>query len=141
MDLRNIFVLMAISLLLFGAVSAQKNVSDFQVDNLNGTYTGSYFTLYLNEKQDSGVTIYKNLAGDTDEGDAYEHLIHDDGREYITLDDDMKVDKNSDNTANFTDYEHAEHGVVEVIDVDGTQYIVVFWAKDSSNVSNSDLMS
>lgn len=53
----------------------------------------------------------------------------------------MKVDKNSDNTANFTDYEHAEHGVVEVIDVDGTQYIVVFWAKDSSNVSNSDLMS
>ena len=53
----------------------------------------------------------------------------------------MKIDKNSDNTANFTYYEHATHGVSEVIKVDGEQFIVVSWAKDSSNIDNAKLIS
>lgn len=131
---------MIISLLLFGAVSAQ-NVTDFQIDkSYSNAYNGSYYSLYLNDQQDSGVTIYKALAED-DDNDAYDGLIHDEGKEYITPDDDMKIDKNSDNTINFTDYDYATHGVSEVINVDDVDYVVVFWAKDSSNVNNADLMA
>ena len=53
----------------------------------------------------------------------------------------IKIDKNSDSTANFTDYEHATHGVSEVIKVDGEQFIVVSRAKDSSNMDNAKLIS
>ncbi len=126
-----------------GAVSAQKNVNDFQVDkSYNSAYYGTYNSLYLNEKQDSGITIYKYLVGDVDDdNDAYDNLIHDEGRDYLTPDDDMKVDKNADNTANFTDSDHAQHGVVEMVNIDGEDFVIVFWAKDSSNISNSDLIS
>ena len=51
----------------------------------------------------------------------------------------MKIDKNPDNTANFTDLDHATHGVVELVEINGQQYIVVAWAKNSSNVQNSEL--
>ena len=63
----------------------------------------------------------------------------DEGKEYIQADDDMKNDKNSDNTANFTDSDYATHGVVEVVESDGQQYIVVAWAKDTSDVQNFKL--
>lgn len=53
----------------------------------------------------------------------------------------MKIDNNSDNTLNFTDYDHATHGVSEVVKAGGDEYIVVFWAKDSSKIDNSDLVS
>lgn len=56
-------------------------------------------------------------------------------------DDDMKVDVGSDHIANFIDYDHATHGVSEVVKVDGKEYIVAIWAKDSSNIKNNDLMS
>ncbi len=132
---------MVSSLLLFGAVCAQKNVTDFQIDE---SYThaqdGNNYSLYLNGKQDSGITVYKYLVDGDDDG-AYEDLIHDNGCDYLTPDDDLKVDKNSDNTVNFTDYDHAQHGVAEVINVDGESFVVVFWAKDTSDVNNSDLMS
>ena len=68
-------------------------------------------------------------------------MIHHDGKEYIVTDDDMKIDVGSDNIATFTDYNHATHGVSEVIKVDGEEYIVAVWAKDSSNIDNKDLMS
>ncbi|MBQ6512470.1 hypothetical protein [Methanobrevibacter sp.] len=143
MNFKNIFLLLFISLLLFGTVCAQKNVNDFQVgESYKHAYDGNQYSLYLNEKQDSGITIYKYLAGDVDDdNDAYDNLIHDEGRDYLTSDDDFKIDKNSDNTANFTDYDHAEHGVVEVVSIDGEDFVVVFWAKDTSNTNNSDLIS
>lgn len=53
----------------------------------------------------------------------------------------MKIDVGSDNIANFTDSEHATHGVSEVVKVDGKEYIVAIWAKDSSKIENSDLIS
>lgn len=140
MDLRKIAILLVTSMLLFGAVSAQKTVNDFQVDgSYNHAYKGNYSSLYLNANQDSGITVYKEFGDD--DNDAYDDLIHDEGKDYITPDDDFKIDKNSDNTVNFTDYDHAQHGVAEVIDCDGENFIVVFWAKDTSNVSNSDLVS
>ena len=143
MGFRNIFILLCVSLLLMGAVSAQKNINDFQIDkSYYSAYYGTYDSLYLNEKQDSGITIYKYLIGNAADGnDAYDYLIHDEGRDYLIPDDNLKLDKNSDNTANFTDYDLAQHGVVEVINVDDEDFVIVFWAKDTCNVSNSDLIS
>lgn len=141
MDFRNILFLVVISLLLFGAVSAQKNVTDFQIDDSYDNAYNGYYSLYLNANQDSGITVYRYAVSDVVDDDAYDDLIHDEGRDYLTPDDDFKVDKNSDNIVNFTDYDHAQHGVAEVVDVDGEGFIVVFWAKDTSNVSTADLMS
>ncbi len=142
MDYRNVIFLLVVSLLLFGVASAQKTVNDFQIDeSYNHAYNGTYNSLYLNDKHDAGIGIFKNAAGDVDDDhDAYGGFIQDDGRAYITADDDMKIDRNSDNTVNFTDCDHAEHGAAEVITVDGDEYIVVFWAKDTSDVSDSDLI-
>ena len=133
-------ILVVISMLLFGAVSAQKTVNEFQIDgSYNNAYDGTYCSLYLNGNQDSGITVYKEFGDDDNE--SYDGLIHDEGKDYLTSDDDFKLDKNSDNTVSFTDYDHAEHGVAEVIDCGGENFIVVFWAKDTSDVSNSDLVS
>lgn len=95
MDFKNIFILLFVSSLLFGAVSAQKTVNDFQVDeSYNKAYNGTSNSLYLNEKQDSGITIYRYLADDVDDdNDAYDDLIHDEGKDYLTPDDDFKIDK------------------------------------------------
>ena len=143
MEFKNILLLICISFLLIGAVSAQKTVNDFQIDDsYSQAYTGTTHSLYLNEKQDSGIGIYKYLADDdADDDDAYDDLTHDEGTDYLTPDDDFKIDKNSDNTANFTDIDHAQHGVVEVINCDGEEYVIVFWAKDTSDLTNSDLIS
>ena len=143
MEFKNILILLCVSLLLIGAVSAQKTVNDFKVDeSYNSAFNGTYNSLYFNEKQDSGVTIYQYLDSDVDDDvEAYDNLMHDDGRDYITPDDDFKIEKNSDNTANFTDYDHAQHGVVEMINIDGEDFVIVFWVKDSSSINNSDLIS
>ena len=143
MDFKNILLLLCISFLLFGAVCAQKTITDFQVDeSYNNVYNGTSYSLYLNEKQDSGIIIYKYPAEDVDDdNDAYDSIIHDEGKDYLTPDHDFKIDKNADNTANFTDIDHAQHGVVEVVTVDGKNFVIVFWAKDSSNVTTSDLIS
>ena len=143
MQFRNIAILLFTSLLLFGAVSAQKNVTDFQIDNsYSHAFDGKYYSVYLNEKHDAGTNVYKYVGDvDDDDNDAYDDLVHDEGKDYLTSDDDFKIDKNSDNTANFTDYDHAEHGVVEVVNVDGEDFVIVFWAKDTSNVTNSNLIS
>ena len=60
--------------------------------------------------------------------------------EYLTGDDDVKVDEHSDNTVTFKDYDHAQHGISEVIKGDGEKFIVVFWAKDGSDIDNSKLL-
>lgn len=146
MNLKEIFFICVVFALLVGSVCAAKDVNDFKIDkSYNGAYNGSYYSLYLNGKQDAGIVIFKNVDDDAyddiENNDAYDHLIHDDGREYTHADDDFKLDKNADNTCNFTDYEHAEHGIVEVVSSGGEQYIVVFWAKDNGSVNNSDLAS
>ena len=143
MDGRNVLFLFVVSLLLFGTACAQKTVNDFEIDeSYAGAYNGSYHSLYLNQNLDSGIAIYKIAAGDVDEDDdAHENLIHDDGRDYMTPDDDMKIDKNSDNTFNFTDYDHGQHGVGELIDVDGDSYVVAFFEKGTGSVDCTNLIS
>ena len=145
MDATKIFLMLLVSTLLIGSVCAAKNVNDFAIDkSYDNVHNGTYYSLSLNEKQDSGITIFKNAnddAYDNESDDAYDNLIHGEGQDYLTADDDMKIDKNSDNTVDFTDIDHSEHGIAELIDCDGQQFIVVFWAKDTSDVKKSDLSS
>ena len=54
---------------------------------------------------------------------------------------DLKLDVGSDHIANFTDMDHATHGVSEVVDVNGDQYIIVAWAKDSSSMDAAKVLS
>lgn len=145
MDLKKIFFALLISSLLIGGACAA-SVNDFNIDkNYKNVYSSDYYSVYSNDKQDSGILIFKNVDDDVYDDavndDILDNTIHHDGREYITADDDLKLDMNSDNTANFTDYDHATHGVSEVVKVNGEQYVVVSWAKDSSNIDNAKLSS
>ena len=81
--------------------------------------------------------VYDDMEND----DVLDYVIHHDGREYTYGDDDMALTKNADNTASFTDYDHATHGVSEVVSQGGEQYIVAFWAKDTSSMDNAKLVS
>ena len=65
MDFKNILFLVFVTALLFGVAYAQGGVNDFKIDDsYNSAYNGTYHSLYLNEKQDSGVAIYKNANDD-----------------------------------------------------------------------------
>lgn len=142
MDYRHWICLLFISVLLVGTVFAQKTVNDFNIDeSYTQAYNGTCDSLYLNGNHDAGVIIYKDLVEVDDDNNAYDNLIQDSGRDYLTPDDDLKIDQNSDNTVNFTDYDGAQHGVAEIIEVNGDSFVVVFWAKDTSNVDNSQLIS
>lgn len=146
MNIKNILFLIFVSSLLLGSACAA-SVSDFNVNkDYHNNYTDDYHTLYVSKDLNSGVAIYKNADDDaypdSDADDAFDDIVHDDGQEYLTPDDDMTLDKKSDNTAEFKDTDdHAHHGIVEVVKKDGKEYVVVFWAKDSSDVKNSDLKS
>ena len=149
MGLKKIFLICVVLALLAGsvcAVCASNGVNDFKVDkSYSNAYSGSYYSLYLNKQNDAGVAIFKNVDDDVyddaDGDDVYDHLIHNDGREYLHADDDYKLNKNSDNTGTFTDYDNGEHGIAELVKSGGTEYIVVFWAKNNSNLKDSDLSS
>ncbi len=143
MNIKPIILLIAITTLLIGSAYAS-GVNDFKVDSkYNSEYQGQYYSFYLNKDKDAGIAIYKNVDDDAyddvDNDDVNDNLIQDDGREYLTGDDDLTINKNADNTANFTDYDHATHGDVEVVKSGGEEYIIVFFAKDSSKVKDSDL--
>lgn len=147
MDFKGILFLIFVSALLLGSVSGASSVNSFNIDkSYDNVFAGDYSSLYLNQNKDSGITIYKNMDDDAynedmDDSIGYDDLVHDDGREYLIGDDDFTINKNSDNTASFKDLDHAEHGVVEIVKSHGQEYIVVFWAKNSSNISNKDLTS
>lgn len=139
-----LFALVVTSLLIGGACAA--SVSGFTVDkSYKNVYSSEYYSVYADSSQDSGILVFKNVNDDAYDDkvndDILDHTIHHDGKEYITPDDDIMLTKNSDNSANFTDSEHSTHGVAEVISADGQEYIVVSWAKDSSNIDTAKLMS
>lgn len=145
MDAKKIFFALIVSALLIGGVCAA-SVNDFKIDDTyKSVYNGEYYSVYADSNQTSGISIYKNVNDDVyddmENDDVLDNVIHHDGREYLTPDDDLKIDVNSDNIGNFTDFDHATHGVSEVVDVDGNQYIVVVWAKDSSSNDAAKLMS
>ena len=145
MDIKKMFLLIAVSSLLMSSAYAINDVTSFNMDNTyKQAYNDSYHSLYLNENQDSGVAIYKNVDDDLydddhDNDDKYDNLIEDDGRDYLHSDDEYKVNKKDDNTANFKDYDNGEHGIVELIKSEGKEYIIVFWAKNNNKITNKDL--
>ena len=142
MDIRNILFFITVTALLMGSAYGA-SINNFSIDKtFHDADNDEYYSLHLNDAKDAGVIIFKNVDDDTygDDNDAYDDLIHSDGRDYLEIDDDYQMDKNPDNTANFTDIDHAEHGIVEVVKSDNQEYIVVFWAKDTSDMKNSDLM-
>lgn len=145
MNGKKILLALLVTTLLVGSVCAA-GVNDFKVDSSfsNNAFKSDYYTVHMNGNGDCGMAIYKNVNDDMYDDlndDAVDHIVHGDGREYIVGDDDMQITKNADNTANFTDLDHADHGVVEVVQSGSEQYIVVAWAKDASNISNADLMA
>lgn len=146
MNIKSILFMIFVSSLLVGSACAA-GVGDFDISkDYKQCYADDYHALYMNKDKDSGIAIYHNADddsyADTDVDDGYDDIVHDDAKEYLTPDDDMTLDKQSDKTAEFKDVDdHAEHGIVEVVKKDGKEYVVVFWAKDSSNVKNSDLQS
>lgn len=145
MDIKKIFFALLVSVLLIGGACAA-SVNDFNIENTyKNEYSSDYYSVYTNKNQDSGILIFKNVDDDIYEDmvndDILDNVIHHDGREYIVADDDMKIDVNSDNSVNFTDYDHATYGVSEVVKADGEEYIVVIWAKNSANIDNSKLIS
>ena len=145
MDIKKIiFALIVTSLLIGGACAS--SVNDFKMDDTyKSLYKGEYYSIYANNDKDCGISIYKNVDDDVyddkENDDILDNVIHHDGREYIHPDDDLKLDVGSDHIANFTDMDHSTHGVVELVDSNGQQYIVVFLAKNSANIQNSDLAS
>lgn len=137
---KKIFFALLVSALLVGSVCAA-SVNDFKVDNsYSNSFSSDYYSVFT-KGTDTGIAIYKNVNDDAYDDlndDAVDNIVHDDGQEYLTGDDDMQITKNTDNTANFTDRDHATHGVVELVQSGNEQFIVVFWAKDGNN---TDLMS
>lgn len=160
MNFKKIFFALIVTTLLIGSACAV-NSNGFKVDGYNNSYDSDLNSAYVNSNGDSGVSIYKNTNGvyyEYDDDGYYEYdddgyydydddgyYDYDDGyivsNGYNGIRDDMQLSKNTDNTATFTDYDDAEHGVVEVVQHGGEQYTIVFWAKDASNVNNADLMT
>lgn len=145
MNLKGVLFLLLVSSLLIGSACAA-GVNDFKVDNnYKSIYGGQYYSVYTNGNQDTGICIYKNVNDDIYEhrenDDVLDHVIHHDGREYTYGDDDMAISKNADNTLNFTDYDHATHGVSEVVGQGNEQYIITIWTKNTSSMDNNQLMS
>lgn len=144
MNAKKILLALAVVTLLMGSACAA-SVNDFKVDSsYSNAFTSDYYSVYMDGNGDSGVAIYKDVDDDAYDDlndDAVDNIVHGDAQEYLFGDDDMKLVKNSDNMANFTDYDHSEVGVSEVVQSGGDQYVVVFFAKDSSNVTVADLMT
>lgn len=156
MNIKKIFFALIVTSLLIGSVCAA-SINDFKVDGYNSSYNTDLNSAFVNNNGDSGVSIYKNTNdaryydydddGYYDYDDAYNHDYDDDyavqngGSVYNGIRDDMQISKNADNTATYTDHDDAEHGIVEVVQLGGDQYTVVFWAKDASNINNTALMS
>ena len=143
MNFKKIVIALIFASLLIGCVSAT-NITDFKIhDSLNKIYSTDDFVIYADEHGDAGIGIYKIIDNvedkDTDDDDKIDDLVHDDGDEYITADDDMNLTVNSDNTANFTDTDHGTVGVSEVINHNGEKHVVVFWAKNSSERNQANL--
>ena len=169
MNIKKIFFAMIVTALLIGSACAV-STNDFKVDGYNSSYNTDLNSAFVNNNGDSGVSIYKNTNGvyyeydddgyyeygddgyyDYDDDGYYDYdddgydddyyVVNNGGTVYNGIRDDMQLSKNADNTATFTDYDDAEHGVIEVVEHGGQQYTVVFWAKDMSNINNTALMS
>ena len=144
MNFKKIFIVLIVSSLLIGAVCAS-SITDFKIDDgkVKEIFKDNDIIVYADEHSDSGIAIFKTFDKigdkDTKDDDRIDNLVHDDGDEYITADEDMKLAKNPDHTANFTDADHGTMGLSEVIDHNGEKHVVVFWAKNQSHMNMTQL--
>ena len=135
--MKKLFLVLIISTLLIGSAYAA-NLDDFKVDDklYNSTFNNTDCKVYFDNAKASGIGIFKYLdAVDDENDDAIDGIIMDDGNDYLVADDDYQINKNSDNTANFTDSDHGSYGVVEVVEVDNEKFVIVFWSKNSNDTS------
>ena len=142
---KKVLFVLIVSSLLIGCAFAT-SIDDFKIDdNVKEIYSSAKLIVYADEHSDGGIAIYKTLDededDDTDDDDAIDNLVHDDGDEYLIGDDDVSIQRNSDKTANFTDRDHGTQGISEVIDHNGEKHIVVFWAKNSSDMDMAKLQT
>lgn len=144
MNFKKIAIVLIVASLLIGCVSAT-SISNFKFDDSfnKELLSTENFVIFADEHGDAGIGIYKVVDNvedkDTDDDDKIDNLVHDDGDEYITADDDMNLTVNSDHTANFTDADYGTHGVSEVIDHNGEKHVIVFWAKNTCDRDMANL--
>lgn len=143
MDFKKLLIVLIVSSLLIGTVCAA-NLTDFKIDGkFKEVIKNDDFVIYANDNTDAGIGVFKNVdkVGDDDanDGTLIDKLVHDDGKEYLVADDDMKLALNPDHTANFTDMDHGTVGLSEVVDHGGDKLVIVFWATNSSNLNMDSL--
>lgn len=145
MNFKRIFVVLIVASLLIGCAYAT-GVTDFKVDDtFKLVYSGDDYAIYADEHNDTGISIYADIGEDNDtdddSDDALDDLFRDDGDDYLTADDDLMLDKNSDYTANFTDTEYGMSGLSELVEHDGQKYVVVVWSVNSTEMDFGDVIS
>ena len=143
MNVKKICLILVIAALFVGCAYASSDIGDFKIsEEYDSAYNSTHYCVYLNGKNEGGITIYKNTTCEGhDDSNLYENFVHDDWQDYLTGDDNITIAKNGDDTVNFTDHDHSEHGISEIIKKGDKGYIIVFWAKDGTDIDNSKLMS
>lgn len=143
MDVKKILVLLIVSVILAGCVSAA--VTDFKIDSaFTEVYSNDDYAIYADANNTTGISVYKALdtdAEDDSEPELFDEMLHEDGAEYLMSDEDMIIKVNADNTANFTDNDNGITGISESVDQNGEKYIIVVWAEASTSTDLGSLMS
>ena len=143
MNFKKILIALILSSLLIGCVGAV-SIQEFKIESpVKEIYASDNCVIYANSHGDAGIGIYKSLDNQKDnktiEDGPISNLIYDDGDEYITPDNTMKLSINQDHTANFTDLTHKTKGISEIINTEGQKYVVIFWEKSSSDMNMTKL--
>lgn len=143
MNFKTILIALIVSSLLIGCVSAA-SIQEFRIDGpVKEIFGSDDFVIYADSHGDAGLGIYKNIDNDGDNNTTFdnplENLVYNNGNEYLTPDNDMKIRVNPDHTANFTDNVHGTKGISELINNYGEEYVVIFWAKSSSDVNMTNM--
>ena len=110
-------------LLLLMSVVVAKEVDEFKVPN-------GY------KDQGNGAYSSNNLG----EGLLVLEYNDENIKDYIE-NDMIDIKKGSDDVMTFDDAELNQHGVMEVVEADGSRFIIIFWAGDNSNIDDNSLES
>lgn len=120
---KKLIPLLIILIFLTSAVSAE-SVPDFNgPDGWDDKGDGAYFGPSLGE----GLIVMEYSSENVED--------------YLTQSDILQITNQNDNTFTYKDLELNQHGVGEVVEVDGAKYIVLFWAGDDAGISDDSLNS
>ena len=145
MNIKGFLFIIVVFSLLVGSVCAT-SVSGFKVDNSYiNLCNEEYFSYYSNNDYTSGICIFKNENDDVydniQDTNVLNNVVHNDGKKYITPDNNLFLSKNPGHTANFNDTEQGTSGTIEVVNVDGNEYIIVVWSTNTTNVDTAKELS